>query len=115
MENRGKARIGVPQGLVGNTDFDAVDLSETGIKLRTDRKITRGKKINLLLNLDGAEVLISGEVMWCTESNSIYETGWTAGLQFVEHTITAQLSIRRYVSARLPANNMAQAKLKAKK
>jgi len=103
LELRGKARVPVPEDIIKNTDFYAVDISETGIKMRSHERVRKGKFINLLLTIDNTDVLISGEVMWCREGNSIYDTDWVIGLQFVEYSITAQLAIRNYVIARLAA------------
>lgn len=98
---RRHARLEVSKKILPNSEFTPVDLSESGLKISSFAKHTVGKILTFKLKLDDEILTIKGVVRWCRESPSVFETEFHLGIEFQEHSISDQLTLRNYIEKQL--------------
>ena len=98
-ERRQHKRLQVASSLVKQSDFNAIDLSESGIQVSSSKKFRVGETINLELNLKTEDNSLSLDcrVMWCRPSQSVFTTDNLIGLRFIDINASNTLRLRRYI------------------
>ena len=67
----------------------------------SEHSVGKGTNIELQLNLDGHEIDVNANVVWCQESRSVFAHGsYAIGLRFEGLGASDQLLIREYIRVR---------------
>ena len=77
----------VGESILTCSNFIVVDLSESGMGLSSLVQRSRGENIPLTLGLDGEELALNSEIIWCRESVSIYDNEFHYGVEFEVNSI----------------------------
>lgn len=100
-ERRRHLRVKVAPYILKDPTLTPIDISESGMKLFSTKKLHVDGRIRLKLNLQGELLELTGQVMWSRESSSVFEVGYYSGLVFVNHDIAQQLILRAFVEQSL--------------
>ena len=92
-------RVNVGPEVLPDPSFTPINISESGIKVFSLAMQIPGNEITLRLNLLGERLEVVGKIIWSKESTSIFEKGFYSGLVFVDHSISKQLIIRKFVKS----------------
>jgi len=97
IEARLARRVKVRNDVLLNTQFTAVDISETGLQIKALSYHHSGSIINLEFDLEGIKQEVKATVMWCKDDYLAHNSMYRMGLKFENITVQFQLLIRRYI------------------
>jgi hypothetical protein len=92
-------RYAIAQKILISDTLELRNLSESGVLVSSIHPLSKGKQINLSLQLDETVMELRATVRWCKESASIFRSGFSAGMEFDTPSIQSILAIRRYLEA----------------
>ena len=101
FENRRRhERVTLGQDIVRGTEFTGINLSESGMLLGTSRKFYAGYKgdIELVLGTDKS-LRFRFEVMRVERAQSVYDSGYRLGVQFLDLRTSQQLELREFIAS----------------
>lgn len=98
IERRRHQRKQVPESVLIESPWRAVNLSESGMLLASKTELKLGSRIQLKLDLKGERLDYTAVVKRCMPSPSVYEQEFHVGVQFDDSTASRRLIIRRYLN-----------------
>ena len=102
-EKRRHARIPVPPDTLVDSEYRAINLSESGIQVWSASHLDEGATLELVLQLDDMRVTGSGAVRWSRSAATVGDSGYRSGIEFTSSAGLFTLAVGLYVSMRHPA------------
>lgn len=96
-ERRLHKRVPVSISTLDSTEFRALDLSESGMRLSSLIEQREGRRCELKLHLGSQVLRLHAEVIWCQKASSVFESGYHVGVKFVGYSIGDQLILREFI------------------
>jgi len=98
LARRGKTRVTVPAELISNDGMEAINLSESGMKLKS----TLECKLNMLgyleLLIPDETIVVEGRYVWVEQVGDL----WMVGVKFNAPRPAEKKVLKTYIESRLP-------------